>query len=476
MADGALDAADIIERVLDALKRNPHARAQIMRTAQQQRDRLTACLSDHLPSQGPVVIVDIGWGGTIQAMLARLMAEAGIDRPLVGLYLATAAHAEPLRLDGLHLEGYLAQDGDPGDLLAPVLRSPEILEQVCMSDTGSLTTFDADGRPELTPERLPRYQVAQKLAVQQGIRAFQDIWLAYRHRYPALDLSTSHARHQLLIMLSRLMSRPTEEEALAFGSWQHDDNFGVAGLEPMIDELTLDRVRDLSPHGISALVMRDTFWAAGAARLTNPAAGAVASAALIGRLGATEASEPNELGDVEVYVDEGDDFHNGPKDIVRSFVVGNGRTLIRSRQPVRRVHRVRIDPTNVSGLLRLDRLRVALYTADSSSPRVVELRSFDVPEFAVGGARWVGDRVLEVMTDDPMLVLDLRDGEHAEVAGRAHMVEVELSFAGLPLPGGLALGAAPATPARSAALWRRAASRALREGRRLADRLEGRST
>ena len=74
-------------------------------------------------------------------------AAAGPAPDTIGLYLLTNETALDRTLDGLHARGFLAGFGLPEKLSRWVIRSPEILEQVCMCDEGSMIDISADGEP-----------------------------------------------------------------------------------------------------------------------------------------------------------------------------------------------------------------------------------------------------------------------------------------------------------------------------------------
>jgi len=464
-----LDAPEVVERVLDALDAVPQLRAEVVRRGRLLRAQLYAALDAQLPPDGPVVVVDVGWGGTIQALLSQLLADRGTPRDVVGLYLVTQAVAEARRLDGLVPEGYLASGGEPEELMAPLLRTPEILEQVCMADAGTLVGFAPDGAPACAPERMPRWQVAQKDAAQAGVHAFLRLWLTARSGAPErLDLSGPHARRLLLRQLSRLVTRPSAAEALAFGGWLHDDNFGAADAGAILDPLTLARVRAMSPEGLARLAMRDAFWPVGAARLVDPTLAAVAGLVAEGAVDPVTASTPAEVGDMEVYVDEGQDFVAGPKEIVPTTAGPQGRVHVRARQPVRRAERVRVDWSPRAALLRVDWLRVIVHTARAAEPILLEITDLARDGLHLNDAVLLPSGVVQLVGEDPFLAVDLRVLAPA-AAGSAYLVDVELAFAALLLPAQdravspPAAASAPPPPPRP--LWKRAARRLVREAR-----------
>src|ERR1700709_2491474 len=172
MVDLRLDTPGVATTALEAISAEPQVRGPSVVRAARARERLLRYLDGQLPESGLAMVVDLGWGGTIQTLLSRVLRSSGRDLHLVGLYLATNSTALHRRLDGFEMEGYLASAGEPARPFAPVMRSPEILEQLCMPDFGSLVGFDERLNPLTSDARMSRTQAAQKAAAQAGVRAF----------------------------------------------------------------------------------------------------------------------------------------------------------------------------------------------------------------------------------------------------------------------------------------------------------------
>jgi FMN phosphatase YigB (HAD superfamily) len=261
LVDLRLDGPGVASKVLGAIAAEPQVRGTIVIRAARLRERLLRYLDERLPASGMTLIVDLGWGGTIQALLSRILYSAGRQLHLIGLYVATNGTARERRLDGVEMEGYLASYGEPERLFAPVMRSPEMLEQLCMPDYGSLVGFDEHLQPQLSASRMSRTQEAQKAAAQAGAQAFCREWLRYRRsENPLPPLDSRSARNQLLRMVSRFVSRPTTEEALAFSAWSHDDNFGSDIVEGLVSDDMLRRLPYLSAVELDKLSMQELYW------------------------------------------------------------------------------------------------------------------------------------------------------------------------------------------------------------------------
>ncbi|WP_083419679.1 haloacid dehalogenase [Pseudofrankia sp. BMG5.36] len=275
---GLLD--EILDELLETLSRDDRVRGEIVLAAERLRERFLRYLDDRLPERGPAVMVDLGWDGTTQALLARLLTATGREVIPVGLYLATGPAALEYQLAGHRMEGYLVSGGQPARLAGQLLRAPAVVEQVAMADTGRLASFDEMSTPLLGLARTSRTQLAQRAAAQDGARAFQQEWLRYR-RAESPDspdsalpsLGGDSARLALLRMLARFVARPTTAEAATFGSWRHDGDDD----EPVGIEATSALVVDGRPPGAAS---EDGSFAgmAGAAGPTGPTGMALAGA------------------------------------------------------------------------------------------------------------------------------------------------------------------------------------------------------
>ena len=426
-----LDSPSVSEKVLRAITNDSTVHASIVIRAARQRERLLRHLDEQLPSSGRAVVVDLGWGGTIQTLLARILRVAGRPLHLVGLYLATNATSIDRRLDGVEMEGYLASHGNPERLFAPLMRGPEMLEQLCMPDYGSLVGFDESLTPQLSTLRMSRTQEAQKAAAQAGVKAFSREWRRYRgSENPLPSLDSEAARAQLLRTVSRFLSRPTMEEALAFSSWSHDDNFGSEAVEGLVSDEMMRCLPYLTPVDLGKLSMREVYWPTGVATVVNPTLARIAALSLETGAELVDLSPLSDAGVVEVYVDQGSDFADGPKETVPARAASDGLSLVRASLPVRSIRKIRLDPDGRRGLLRVDWLRLSFHLADERDLVVVEVRDLAAdPQVRVSGARLIQANLLEITSADPQIVYTLDSHEQAALTEDAFAVDVELAFA-----------------------------------------------
>lgn len=261
-----IDNGGIAERVSVALTETPHLRNRLKGTVTAARERLVRSLRRAGALDGPeLMLVDLGWGGTIQYQLAKALTIAGVDLEPSGLYLATDDRAARAYLAGLRCEGYLAQAGHPRDVVGPIVRSPEVIEQCVNALCGSLVGFTEAGDPVLSQVTDSPSQNAERRAVQDGIREFQRQWYRYVELtggdWPDLAQHVT-ARDRLANILVSAVRAPSPEEAAVFGNWVHEDNFGSSVVTKVLPEDLLPAIPYLSPADLDELDMRDSFWPA----------------------------------------------------------------------------------------------------------------------------------------------------------------------------------------------------------------------
>jgi FMN phosphatase YigB (HAD superfamily) len=463
LVDVRLDIPGVADTALSAISNEPQVRGAIVVRAARLRERLLRYLDDQLPESGIALVVDLGWGGTIQTLLSRVLRSAGRDLHLIGLYLATNSTALQRRLDGYEMEGYLASAGEPARPFAPVMRSPEILEQLCMPDFGSLVGFNERLEPIQADAKMSRTQAAQKAAAQAGARAFHREWVRYRRsENPLPGLSAPGARRQLLEMLCRFIARPTEEEALAFSSWVHDENFGSDAVEGIVTDEMLRLLPYLTPADLDRLSMQELYWPAGVAAVVNPPLARLSALVLEARADPEVASPESSAGAVSVYVDAGSDFAAGPKEMITPHTGRDGLCWARVRIPGEGVRRVRIDPTHRRGVVRVDWIRLTFHLLRQVEPVVIEVTDLaSTPQVGVGGARLLQSNLLDVDTDDAQIVYSLDPGQQGGLSAVTYAIDVEMAYAWLAVrnaPLEVPVAAAPA-----ASLSKRAIRKLVRE-------------
>jgi len=431
--EARLDEPYVAEKLIGTLSSDPDLRASIVSASAELRSRIVRYVEGlRPPGEERVVLVDLGWGATIQFLLEGVLRAAGSDVQTLGLYLITTDRAAERMLDGLALHGFLGSAGQPAGDIEAFMRSPEILEQICMPDHGSQVGFDESLRPVLGPTDEPPMQAAQRESVQKGIASFQREWVRYRTSTPtALVPLYEDGQPRLRMMLVRALMAPTATEAGLFGGWLHDENFGSEGSEPIVTAGSARTVRYLEPREALSSSMTDLYWPFGLAAIHDEHLASAVEATVLGVVDWEGFSSPLETGEVEIFCDRGWGFRRDG--MVRAQARRNRLGLSYARGTVVGdvVRAVRIDPARGPCVVRIDWLRLRCHRRSASSPTVIDLdgqRQLD--RLRLRGMRAIAPGCFLVTGSDPNMEADLRK----LVGDDVHTVDVELGFALVALP------------------------------------------
>jgi FMN phosphatase YigB (HAD superfamily) len=427
-AGDRLDDPALRRQFVEIVTASPAVRDAVLEHASTVRRRLVRHVVETAGEQaGTAVLVDLGWGATIQAGLDAALRAEDVELGTLGLYLLTNDAAVARVLDGLRAEGFLGSVGLPEPAVAWIMRSPEILEQVCMPATGSLRGFDEEGRPVTGPGDATSPQQAQRQAARDGVLAFQEERGRYRELVPAghHDLH-DRARPLLRRMLLRFVVDPTVEEARTFGGWAHDENWGSDEAEAVLRDEVAERLGYMTPVQLLELPMDRLYWPFGLAALHNPPLARAAAAVAFGELPAELFTAGTDT-HATLYVDYGAGLL--PRAQVPATPSSRGLAYLRRRLDAHPLRAVGIGFPPGPGLVRLDWMTLRFGLRGRSEPVVVDLR-------------WPEDAERVRYHDAEVLSRNLVLGRHRaprvsfecpdEWGLDAYNVEVEAGFAWLP--------------------------------------------
>lgn len=431
-ADARLDDAGVGDAVIDEIVYDAELRSRVVAASGELRRRVVRYVQERLPpGERRMMLVDLGWGATVQGLLQKLLRADGVDCEVAGLYLLTRDAAADRTLDGLEVHGFLGSAGVPHDAIETIMRSPEILEQVCMPEYGSQIDLTPSLEPVLTEAGEIARQAPQRSAVQHGIACFQREWVRYRTAQErALPPLHTTGRDQLRAILFRAVAAPTPDEAAIFAGWMHDENFGSEAVESVVAGPAAKAVRHVDPRTLVDIPMTELYWPYGLAALHDQPLAASVEAASAGLVPWEAFASELETGDFEVYPDIGWGFSEAGKWAVTPRRNRLGLTYVRAVVAGDFVKRVRLDPADRPCVLRLDWIRLRCRVHDASEPVTIDFEHpADFARVTVRGAREIGPKLLLVEGDDPQLVIDVE-----AVAGRpVYRVVVECAYAALPI-------------------------------------------
>lgn len=173
----------------------------------------------------PAAFVDIGWHGTLQSCLVKILAHLGIRKPLFGYYLGLferPATSEP----HVQASGYLVHDGRPSWINALVRCGPSLIELLHTAGHGSVRDYTCEPAG-VTPVLGANGEEARQF--EHIIQPIQDRALAFVTEHVRRGTARPFLAPDPAIIARaalRPIYAPTAGEAAVFGRLKHASDFG----------------------------------------------------------------------------------------------------------------------------------------------------------------------------------------------------------------------------------------------------------
>lgn len=264
-----LHAPGGVEALMIAISRSQSLQAKIAEESQRRRTGLIAYLKTHVaPDIGKAVVLDLGYAGTIQTALQKILAREGWNTTLTGLYVAVNEKGGENVRAGSDLRALFGSDGYDAPLARVLERTPDVLEHACMCEEGSLDSFDEDGIPVFLPSQRDGNQIRQMEAMQDGIIAGVGAIISQLGEQTGVPSSfVQHAGHIVL----QAMLRPTRNETDTIGRWLHEANFDLSDRRALADLRIDPATLEFGDAGTWLNIQRqEAYWPAAAFKLYAP--------------------------------------------------------------------------------------------------------------------------------------------------------------------------------------------------------------
>ncbi|MEP9357727.1 HAD family hydrolase [Sphingomonas sp. KR3-1] len=182
-----------------------------------------------------VMLVDIGYNGTVQNLVAPVLAEA-MNLSVGGRYI----FLREKRQTGLDKRGMIDVRNFDYRTLHALSRSIVVVEQLCNVEQGSTIDFTAEGEPVREETDAKAAHSATRDAVQAACLDFARLAGQAQVRAPHADDLDSRCR-SAAATLARLFFLPNAQEVRVFETFDYDFNMGSRTVETLVDK---DRGRD----------------------------------------------------------------------------------------------------------------------------------------------------------------------------------------------------------------------------------------
>jgi predicted HAD superfamily hydrolase len=275
----------------------PRLRQLIEEKRAQSHELAFAYLSALVGNDSTIGMVDLGWSGSIQRNIARILRRGGREIRTVGCYLACTKRAGRLALEGDVAHGYIDYDWCRMTIL------PEIaITAMCGSTNGYARDAAGQVQPVLGEFEINAAERTAKERLRVGILTFQGAWLTLRQNKANAFTPEMLADidGQSAAIFYRLLEFPTKPEADRLGILTHDENyFGHTFTAPLCDDASPKRLRQ---DGLSSLFQNSRcYWPQGVIARANPRLMSSLRAPWsdplgLGRIGAWNGSLPHDPG------------------------------------------------------------------------------------------------------------------------------------------------------------------------------------
>lgn len=204
---------------------NPLLKEHVIEVSKEKRRNFLKHLSSlvDLNTLSQMILIDMGWIGTIQGALQRILAKEGYAIQVHGLYIGTVDKNHYALLQGFIREGYLLKAGCPQEYAQTLLRSCYALEQCAICDLQPLINFDTEGQLIQGQNTIHRRQIHQICQMREGLYTFCKQLNGYiNNQSIQWNAFSEPLVKQLLNILVRSTSYLTKQEADKLGVWGHD--------------------------------------------------------------------------------------------------------------------------------------------------------------------------------------------------------------------------------------------------------------
>jgi len=278
--------------------------AALAKIGREARTALFAHLEATIPNLAEatdLVLVDLGYSGTVQKGLRGVFSLAGRPQRLHGLYLLgvdedLADIAEPDTaasfLSGLSL---------PPMARHAVLSNIALLEQMCCAPEGSVMGHTPDGTVQREPDPRPPEQAAIAIRARDGALAFAAAARAALAGGLPDPFADPASTPWAAAILARALLLPDDTELAAFGGLKHDVNLGTRALVPLAEPQTAEALTLAKPLPAAFEARQPPMWMAGSFAALSPELGFLHALMGCGRLCADTFGEAD-IGPVTVML------------------------------------------------------------------------------------------------------------------------------------------------------------------------------
>ena len=235
----------------------------IEKIAASEREKITQYLTsiDFFQSH-KIAIVDIGWHGSMQYSLTKIVNALDKKIDIKGYYFATKVGAKKNQEKGIKMSSYLCDCGNPTYYKNTIRLSTEIFEFIHSAPHGSVIEYGSGGdmKPVLEENDRPQSELNKVEMMHQGAIDFITQYLKVVSNFSCIQIPD---REMAIEPLRRVLRNPTLEEAQNLGDIQHVESFGKVNTQRYIAKPPQYSFLELLRVDRVFVSLKSSFWKIG---------------------------------------------------------------------------------------------------------------------------------------------------------------------------------------------------------------------
>ena len=179
------------------------------------------------------VTVDLGFRGTINSNMEKVMAKEHVDSKLTHLLTFGADSTIELKKRGINIRSFLASPSINQDYLRVIQRSSFLLESLILGKTGSVKGYkliDGKQSPVLHDQLLEKHEIVSKEKIFDAIMVYQNLWQKVASEKPDIIRKAYRNRgfiRELCGLIYSMIDLPTPRITTFLAEFRHELNDGT---------------------------------------------------------------------------------------------------------------------------------------------------------------------------------------------------------------------------------------------------------
>lgn len=245
----------------------------------EKRKSLNRYLKEEMTYFDDAITVDLGFQGTIQKAMETSLSLEGYGGKRTHLLAIGGEFNKFHLLNNMDIRGFAGSAGENQTFIKTIIRSPEPIEQMMMSNCGSTVGYYYSNDVKKMVPKLDAYfsnqdEVQLKEKCVDGIMSFQQLWF-YLKSCKKINEDMIFKKKEFCKLIHRLIDFPAQQEALLIGNLSHDDNFGSKAINKICSSHDERLIRELGTENflegnLMSFNSGRVYWPQGTATKNDP--------------------------------------------------------------------------------------------------------------------------------------------------------------------------------------------------------------